>query len=269
MTNTISAAANPALVNQAVKEAMTEKPIIADPEITSPSDNMVTLPGGYITATGEVIMTAEVRELTGKDEEAISKTNHVGKALMTILQRGTVRVGDLPANEQIFDRMLSGDRDMLLVAIFRATFGNDADISAYCSSCVEAKTVTLDIDKDIPVKRLVDPVNDRLFTVKSKNHEYTVQLPTGVVQKELITNVDKTSAELNSLVLKGTLVQIDGAPVISNSQVQNIGLVDRRTILEEINKRVAGPQFDNLVVVCPDCESEVTVPINLGTLFRF
>ena len=39
-------------------------------------------------------------------------------------------------------------------------------------------------------------------------------------------------------------------------------------VVEELNNRVPGPQFEAMKTVCPDCESEVTVPITLDSLFR-
>ena len=82
-------------------------------------------------------------------------------------------------------------------------------------------------------------------------------------------SADKTVAELNTLLLEQTVVKIGEAPVVSKVQVQNLGLTDRRKIVDEINKRVCGPQFNDLTLPCPDCEGEVQVPISLGTLFRF
>ena len=82
-------------------------------------------------------------------------------------------------------------------------------------------------------------------------------------------SADKTIAELNSLLLEQTVVKIGDAPVVSKLQVQNLGLTDRRKIVEAINKRVCGPQFNDMVLACPDCEGEVQVPISLGALFRF
>ena len=87
MTKTISAAANPALANNLINEAMTEKAAPAEVKITPPSDNIVTLPGGYITPAGDVVMEAEVKELTGSDEEAIARASNVGKAILTLLSR--------------------------------------------------------------------------------------------------------------------------------------------------------------------------------------
>jgi hypothetical protein len=269
MTQTISAAANPALANNKIQEVMAEKPVQKEVKVIPPSDTTVALPGGYINSAGEVVTTAEVRELTGKDEEAIARTSTVGKALLTILQRGVVTVGDEEVTDKMLDQMLSGDRDMLILGIFKATFGNISTSQTFCQTCAEVKEVDIDINEDIKIKVLNDPVNDRVFTVSGKNHEYTVQLPTGVTQKELFLNTDKTSAELNTILLENTVIKIDGTPVYSKLQVQNLGLVDRKKIVDEINKRICGPQFDDLVLDCPDCEGEVRVPISLGNLFRF
>jgi hypothetical protein len=269
MTNTISAASNPALANNKIKEALAEKSEQIEIEIEAPSDTSVTLPGGYITATGEVVTDAEVRELNGRDEEAISRSGNIGKAFITILQRGTVSIGSKKATEEILNELLSGDRDWLLLAIFKVTFGAEPEVAAYCSSCKEAKVVNIDIDNDIKVRTLADPLHDRVFTVEGRKSEFLVQLPTGSTQKELMLNSDKTAAELNSILLEKTVIQINGSPVLSKFQAQNIGLADRKTIIDEINNRIPGPQFEPIKVTCPDCESEVLVPISLGSFFRF
>jgi hypothetical protein len=269
MTKTISAAANPALANNLLKSALAETPVQEEVKITPPSDTVVTLPGGFLTATGEIITEAEVRELNGSDEEAIARATNVGRAILTILNRGTVRIGNERADEKLLDQLLSGDRDMLVLAIIKATFGKTADIGGYCEGCGDVKTVQIDLDTDIKVKALMDPMNDRVFTVDGRSRTYTVQLPTGVTQKEMLQNPDKTSAELTTLMLENTVLKIDDSPVLSKLQVQNLGLVDRRTISDAINKRLCGPQFDAVKVSCPDCESEVSVPVNFGTLFRF
>jgi hypothetical protein len=268
-SKTISAAVNPALANNLIKEAMAEKPKQVEVKIVSPSDTSVTLPGGYITDAGEVVTDAEVRELNGRDEEAIARSTNVGKAFLTILQRGTVRIGDKKVDDELLNELLSGDRDMLLLSIFKVTFGAEPEVATYCYTCKEAKTVNVDIDTDIKVRKLEDPINDRVFTVQGKRSEFLVQLPTGSTQKELMLSSDKTAAELNTILLEKTVVQIDGSPVLSKFNVQNIGLVDRKKIIEEINNRIPGPQFEPLQLTCPDCESEVSVPISLGSFFRF
>jgi hypothetical protein len=270
MTNTISAAANPALANDLINKALasTQEPE-GDVNILFPMDTVVNLPGGYLTTAGEVITQVEVRELNGNDEEAIARAANVGRAILTVLQRGTVKVGDQKVDDNLLDNLLSGDRDAIILGIIKTTFGRIAELKAYCSGCDEVKDVAIDLDEDIKTTVLADPINDRVFTVKGKKNVYTVQLPTGSTQKELLLNQEKTSAELNTILLEGTILKINESPVLSKIQVQQLGMVDRKLISTEITKRVVGPKFDDVVVTCPDCEGEVLVPVNFGTLFRF
>ena len=268
-TKPISAAANPAMANNLINQVMNEQ--IEDdfnPQIKSPLDNMVDLPGGFLTSAGEVLRIAEVRELNGRDEEAIAKATTVGKALVTIIQRGTVSIGDIKAEESVLDQLLAGDLDALLLGIIKATFGVDIEIPSYCDKCEDYKVVTVDLNEDVKVKILTDPINDRVFTVKGKKDIFTVQLPTGSDQKQLIANADKSEAEQTTILLQTCVLKINDNPVYSALQVQHLGMVDRKNIVKEINKRVPGPQFTDLQVTCPECEGEVTVSINLGTLFR-
>jgi hypothetical protein len=267
---TINAAQNPDLVNNLVDKALAETTTpTPQAEIQLPSDNTVNLPGGYITSAGEVVRTAEVRELNGRDEEIIARTTNAGKMFSTILARGVVKIGDETATDALLDALFAGDRDALLIGIFKATFGSSTNIETYCAGCNDFKTVDVNVDSDIKSRVLIDPINDRKFTLQGRKDEYLVTLPTGVTQRELAASSDKTMAELNTLLLEQTVVEINNQPVISKNQIKNIGLVDRRTIGDEIAKRNPGPRFEDTTIECPDCGGEVVVPINLGTLFRF
>lgn len=268
--NTLNAASNPALANNLIAQATaTPEKVVEPAAITPPSETLVTLPGGYISAAGEVVKVAEVRELTGRDEEAITKASSFNRVLPTILSRGVVSLGKEKATEEMLDGLLAGDRNALLLGIYRATFGPYATVTCWCDGCKTTKDVQVDVDEDIKVKALMDPVSDRRFTVFGKDKEFLVQLPNGYTEKEILANSDKSMAELNTILLEQTVLEINGAPLISKNQVQNLGIMDRRKIGEELNKRAPGPQFDDTTVPCPDCGGEVVVPINLGTLFQF
>ena len=267
---TISAGSNPALANNLIQQALKEpETTVEKAEIKEPRDTSVELPGGYVTSAGEVLRLAEVRELNGRDEEAIMKYDNVFKAMNTILSRGVVSIGNQPVDDEILDSILSADRDTLLLAIFRATFGNSAVIPSFCAGCTAVKEVEVDVTKDIKHKVLVDPLEDRSFTVTTKSHEYVVTLPTGKAQRELMTSGDKNTAELTTLFLEYCVKSIDGRPVFDKSQIQAIGIADRRKITTEIETRNPGPQFNEVAVDCPDCGGKVGVPLNFGTLFQF
>lgn len=264
-------AANPDLLNQLANQAMAEgqQQEVAFSEITYPSETLVLLPGGYVNAAREVIKTAEVRELTGKDEEFMGKAATLAKAFNGLLERAVVSIGDEPITAEIVDQLLVGDRDALLLGIYKVTFGTSAELEGFCNGCSEYKDVEIDVDEDIKISKLSNPIDDRTFTVQGKKHKYLVALPTGVTQKTLLNNSDKTVPELTTLLLEQTVLEVDGNPVLSKIQAQNIGLADRRKIGEELAKRAPGPKFDNIEVSCPDCEGKVVVPISIGALFRF
>lgn len=269
-TKTISAEQNPALANKLAAEALAPVEEKIEPaSIKAPSfSNLVTLPGGYMTPTGEVIREVEVRELTGKDEEVIARSNDQSKLYTTILSRGTVRIGEEPVTEAILDRMLSGDRDATVLGIFKATFGTTTDVNAYCAGCNDTKVATIDLDSDIKSRVLLDPVEDRVFEVESRGKTFRVTLPTGLVQKELIASGSKSLPELTTMLLEQTVLEIDGKPVFHAQQVRDLGVVDRRAISDAIAEHNPGPQLEDVITECPDCGGKVVVPINLGTLFR-
>ena len=237
--------------------------------VAAPSDTLVNLPAGYIDSSGEVIKTAEVRELNGFDEEAIAKAGGAGKALSAIINRATIKVGTTDATEEVLDRMLTGDRDMLLLGIYKATFGKIAETPGFCGTCNDFKTAQVDLDRDVKVKALLDPAGDRTFTVKGRSREYLVTLPNGIAQKEISSGEDKTGPELTTVLLNNTVLEIDGQPVLGKTQLQGLPMPDRRAISEAISERLPGPQFEDMVLSCPDCSGEVVVPFSLGALFRF
>lgn len=268
---TLNAANNPGLANQMVKEALANAGPVEEKEplvIVAPIDGTVTLPGGYLSASGEVATTATVRELNGHDEETIARQGSMGKSLATILSRAVVTIGDEPATEAILDNLLAGDADALMVGIYRVTFGDAVTIPSYCDGCKDSKLVEISLQDDLVTKALLDPVADRVFTVKGKSTEYTVRLPSRKTQKEMMVSADKNIAELNTILMEGCLVQIGKRPVLSKIQVQEVGLADRRAIVSAIVARNPGPKFDVIQVDCADCGGKVDAPISLGAIFR-
>lgn len=268
--NTISAGANPDLANSLVDKALSETAKPVEPaKIISPFDNVVSLPSGYIRPDGKLITTVEVRELNGLDEEALSKVDTLSKLWSTVLSRGVVKIGDEQATEQILDNLLIGDREALILGVYKATFGNTATLEAYCQGCRELKTVSFDVTKDIKTKVLLDAAADRTFEIYGRKNKYLVTLPTGVAQKEMGNDPNRTEAELKTLLLENCVLEINEQPVISKLQIKGMGIADRTTVVDEIAKRTPGPQFENFEIDCPNCGGKVVVPVTLGTIFRY
>ena len=274
MDTKVNAASNPELANKLAQEAMSfevQEAVGAPMAIKIPSlpETSVELPAGYYEGFDGVLETvAEVRELNGSDEEAIVKITDTGKALLAILDRATVSVGGKPATKDIMDNLLSGDREMLLLAIRKATFGNDISIETVCSKCPELQTFVVDLTKDVKVKTLSDRIGDRVFYVDLKAGRAKVFLPSGDTQAKLINSVDKNSAELDTLLLTNCVVELNDMPIMNPNQVRNLSIKDRRTILDEIAKRNPGPQLGEIKKVCGSCGQEVELSLTLADLFR-
>lgn len=265
---TVSTFTNPELANDLLSKATSQQAKeVKRVDIIAPWNNSVTLPGGYITPAGDVFAVAEVRELTGKDEEAIGKATDGGRQFLTILSRGVVAVGGEPATEAILDGMLVGDRDMVMLGIYKATFGPDVVLDVYCSECQKVTDFTVNVDDDIPVKRLDNP-QDRDFLVKGRK-EIRCYLPTGATQKAILLNPDRPVAEMTTDVLQNSIVEIDGDPVFSKDQVLELGVADRRLVSEQLLSKSPGPQLSEATGHCNACDTSTTVGVNLGAIFRF
>lgn len=118
-----SALEHAAELNAAVEE-MTRSGQTQLPLIEEPPDTVVKLPGGLLTANGEVIREAEVRELTGEHEEALVRVRRSGsfvKFVNMLLTCGVVTLGSEAATAKTLTRLLLGDRDALILGIRRAT----------------------------------------------------------------------------------------------------------------------------------------------------
>lgn len=269
-TQQINAGENPDLANSLINQALAEtEPTVAPATIIPPFDNSVVLPSGYIGSDGKLHSTAEVRELNGMDEEAMSKVDTLIRLWSTILSRGVVNIGGIPVTEEMLDKLLIGDRDALVLAVYKATFGNVSKIEAFCTGCKEYKTVLFDLTSDIKTKKLLDPIKDRTFEVYGKKSKYLVTLPTGATQKDMSSDPNKTDAELKTSILEHCVLEIDDQPLMTKMQIKAIGIQDRTLLVDQIAERNPGPQFENFTIDCPDCGGKVVVPVTLGTIFRY
>ena len=253
------------LVNKFAQQAMEEQTQVI--ETKAPPGPEVELPGGFIDGN-TLVTTVEVRELNGMDEEAIAKASNTGKALNILLQRGLVKIGSRAATQDDLDRLLSGDRDAILIGIRRITFGKTLDTTVFCPSCNAKQDVSIDLKDDIPVSKLEDPIADRAWHIKTKNGVVTVALPTGVTQKRLMENSDKTSAELSTILLSGCVQAVNGAPSLGASTVLNLGISERTQIVEEIMNRTPGPRLGEVSKTCKACGEAIALPLSLVDLFR-
>lgn len=263
MTNLTS---EPTTVKSAIAEALKEEPVQI--KTIAPSNTEVTLPGGYVSGDGSLVKYAVVRELNGADEEAIAKAGSYGRALNVILSKGLVSIGDETVNRELLDDLLAADRDAILLAIRRVTFGDEVNYSTLCDHCNSAQQFTIDLDKDIPVVTLQDPIEDRRWATEIKSGTAVVTLPSGDTQKKLMENSDKTTAELNTILLSGCVLSINNKASYGAQTVLKLGMGERETLVEEIIAKNPGPRLGEVSKTCEACGENVRTPLSLVGLFR-
>jgi hypothetical protein len=272
--------ANPSASNAAIAAILNDNGgQVAKPEITLPAGGNFSLPGGYVLGGdyASVRYDADVRELTGADEEALTKARSggLGKYIATLLSAGTVSVGGEQASTTLLSNLLLGDRDMLLMEIRRATYGDEIVWDRYsCPFCGDEFRLSVTLD-EIPVRRLEDPAA-RIFEVAlRKNRKAFVRLPVGSDQEALLAVADRTSdSEQNTLLLSRVLISVVEADGTENAVSGNpefarsLGIADRQTILDTIEKKQPGPQYNDVKFLHDSCGKEVPLYISAGDLFQ-
>ncbi|MFK0015754.1 hypothetical protein [Streptomyces sp. NPDC091027] len=239
------------------------------PAIPRPADCLVTLPAGLVR--DDVLLTeAEVRELTGTDEEALARVRaNPLRMLETLLELGTVRIGDVPATSDVLPHLLLGDRDALVLAIRRATFGDEMEFSEItCTHCGDTFAATVSLgtieSQTAPSSRLTVPLR--------KGGCAILRYPTGADQAAMLADAKATNAEHNSTLLARCLIEIrdaEGKVTPGSADIgKGLGLADRRTILTQLAASQPGPRLLELAIEHEECGGEIPLPLSVADLFR-
>ena len=280
MTTAVDAGINPDAANQMIAGALAETsaPAVAAipaPKILPPPEKSVELIGGVVNqleGTSETL--AVVRELTGSDEEALtspSLARSVPKYLGALVARGTETIGGKKPTQDQLDSLLIGDRELLLLAIRKATYGIELELITQCGHC-DAKDEDFVFDLDDIVVKPAGSLDEVMYGFEvnlPSGITARVSLPTAADQDAIMSaGNDKSEGELNTLMLSRVIRQLDGQPLYSPGQVKAMTIRDRRTILLEINKRTPGPQIGEVKRTCGACEKEFDLNLGLLDLFR-
>lgn len=278
MTQMIDAGQNPALANDIIASAVADdKPVAAEvkvPPIEQQPDCNVTLFAGRVNQIdGTTTTDAVVRELTGVDEEILTSptvSRNPAKFLQAVTGRGTVSIGGEKPKAADFDALLIGDREMLLLAIRKATYGDEVDLVTVCPHC-EDRDEDFHYDLNgVPVRHL-ERVEDAIygFTVELPSGKTAkVSLPRAGDQDALLTATGKNLAELDTLMLSRVVQQLDGDLVIGDAKLRNLSVKDRRALLKAVNERTPGPRLGEAKRICRACEQEFDLGIGLLDIFR-
>jgi hypothetical protein len=180
----------------------------AQPVATEPADPWVKLPRGR--KVGDRWETdVVVRELTGADEEALSRYRKNDLLLMdAVVAYAVESIGSEHLSGLSFDKraaitreLLIGEREQLFIEASRTTFGDEKDLSYVCSNCNSDNDITFSLSKDITYRKMDDPQREVYTYVTSKGKRIEYRMLTGEDQMALVNISTLSGAEQNSLPL--------------------------------------------------------------------
>jgi hypothetical protein len=222
---------------------------------TQLADGVCDLPGGLVLDDGRRLGRAELRPLTGREEEWL--TQHAGMAsahLATkLLSACFVRLEEEPVNSEIIDKLLVGDRDYLILQLRRMTLGDRFAAVFSCPACKRAMDVEF-LAQDISIEPRLQ--NTVAYTWASDDAQRVVRyrLPNGADQEAV---ADLRAGDAVEALLARCLIDDGGTPLSNEERVAVIAEMDARA-----------PQIDlELELNCPECGHSFTTPFDCTSFF--
>jgi hypothetical protein len=212
-------------------------------------DGCFDLPGGLVLDDGRRLGRAELRPLTGREEEWVAQHATTPSAMMAtrILSDCFVRLDELPVDPNIVRKLLVGDRDYLILQLRRMTLGDRIAAVFSCPAC----KVAMDVDflaEDI----LVEPRPQDTATYTWQHVRF--RLPNGADQ-EAVANLSVDEAV--DVLFARCVIDDGGKPLTPE---------ERSAVIAEMDRRA--PQIDlELDLTCPECGHSFTTPFDCTAFF--
>ena len=255
------------------KEIMTENAIddlVKDPfpTIAYQVDTQVTLQRGlYNKDTEEWDCVAEVKELTGYDEERLAmletrKNITYAEYMTEVLKLGVVSIGTSRFQDRLDDLAL-GDRDSLFLGIVRTTYGRERMFNQVCPECGKQNEVTLDLYEDFPIQ---EPGFDPTVPIEvliSTGDAIGLNVPTAR-DSLFVAKHGKTGAEQNTLMLSRCAVLPEHLEdkVGKVEWAKSLSLRDRNTLIKTLLDIKMGPKVGEVDINCVHCGAKMPVMID-------
>lgn len=235
-------------------------------ETPSSTQGAFDLPCGWVNPeTKELYTEAEVREITGNEEDMLASDKVPGDSKMDLLLANCVtRIGpvtDKGQISQIVQDMMVGDRVFLIFAIRRVTLGNEMPMREACPSCKKKNLFIIDLSEldtqemPSPLKRVYD------FTLPS-GKKVRYRASTGRDEKKLSKINRKNRGDALSQMILMRLELVDGEqPTLEI--VKSMGMKDRHALRHAFNNTEGGVDT-SLEMECPACSHEWQLELSLA-----
>lgn len=224
------------------------------------------LPCGYLDPEGKLHTDAEVREMTGDEEEILAAKNMpVGKKFNKILARCVTRIGGInnPFEiEKVIPELTQGDRIFLLFCIRRVTLGDDMPFISKCPGCDRESQLTIDLS-ELEIIKMPDPTS-RVYeeTLPKSGKKIRMVVLTGRGE-DIIGKAASAGKDVISTAILARTESMDGKPV-TLADLKALPLADRNFLRDVWEDHEGGVETD-VDVQCPGCDNEYQTGVELGS----
>lgn len=237
-----------------------------DPQIEIPKSSVDTfeLPCGHVDAEGSVHTQVTVREMTGEDEETLAARNMpTTKKINKILIRCTESIGPFSgqALQFIIPDLTQGDRVFLLMAIRRASLGDEMPFQTTCPSCKEEARFVVDL-KDLETKKMKNPALRHYDVVLPKSkHKVRMKVLTGKGEEAISKAVVK-GQDIISTAIFARIESFNDKPV-TIPDLKALSLSDRNFLRSAWEDQEGGVDTE-IQVDCPSCSTAYDTELDIS-----
>lgn len=241
-----------------------------------PSVGHYRLPNGWMDESGVRHRDIIVREMTGVEEELLAGRGDVLPRLNKMMANCLQQIGPhkCEGDVRIVNQMTVVDRMVLLIALRRASLGDDYTVEGACPACGAKDRYTLDLSGLKIVD--ADEYSSRLIRLTAPSgNEFMLHVMTGEDELWLARARERLKGE--GIVTLNMLCRIDeyaGHRIerdLANRQgfmqsvalIANLGMRERMFIREQI-KRIEGEIDLSIDVVCKSCGHEWSSPLDVA-----
>lgn len=234
------------------------------------------MPAGYLDENNILHKTFTIREMTGRDEEAISKADmkqNGAKLISTLLERCVLTIGTLTRKElgnekwkEVIRSLLVGDQDYILIKLRELSMGGEIEVTHTCPYCKKSMRTFLDVSEleVVPFKgqRVVPFSLPRGYRDKKGvlHVEGTMRLPTGY-DREILTPIAKKNVAQASTLMLTRLCKFDDEVYVTDDVMRDLVTRDREYLQKLLQDNLFGVNLE-VDVVCAECGEEFKGNLN-------
>jgi hypothetical protein len=231
---------------------------------------------GYIDSEGVEHKTFTLREMIGKDEEAIAKSevsNNGSKVISLLLERcvtsiGSIRKKDIDSEQwrKIIKSLFVGDQDYMMIKLRELSIGSEIEVAHTCPFCKQELKTFVDV-KELEITEfkghrvipfeLPKGYKDKKGTVHTKGK---IRLPKGEDREVLTPLAKKNLGTANTVMLTRLCSFDDGFPV-TDDVTGSLTVRDREYLQKLLHDNQFGVKT-TVEVTCTSCGETFTGNLN-------